>query len=499
MIKIKVDASVLAALKHAFPKPPNSAQRALNKYVTTLEDMLIKSLSRGQSNEQRLFNLFSISLQDLANKGGQIGKGRIRLHAWLRDNDLGLVRSIQTGNNLTGIVSEATLTELVELEFYEPEIADNQIAVDGVVLEKSLLDEKAESNAEIFNKLFHDYEELLAAGTAQDIFDTTEIDIKSLTNYTKWLRTKSKYLKPKQLASQLLQARIVLAVAQHTGGKFPQRKKASDFGRLYYHGTSVQNVSKELRRAMLGNCWEYDIRSSVITWKMGFADEWVKQHRPDSTVDKEFLYTKWYLDNKSQFLRHVQHTVFGKNSDRTEKDQLDLLKQAFTALSFGAKKTGTSWQNENGKWIKSALKEIFKMKDERERFLTDQNVNGFIEEQKILDEYFFEGVKAHSPDLLTLAHLQTKSGKPSQAKVIAFLYQHEETTVMNIVRDSLPVIHKPPLANIHDAIILRQRLPLDDKQEIEERMREQKGNRYWRLGQTELKRWESDLDWTDVL
>jgi hypothetical protein len=134
MIKIKVDASVLTALKQAFPKPPNSAQRALDKYVTTLEDMLIKSLSRGQSNEQRLFNLFSISLQELANKGGQIGKGRIRLHAWLRDNDLGLVRSIQTGNNLTGIVSEATLTELVELEFNEPEIADNQIAVDGVVL-----------------------------------------------------------------------------------------------------------------------------------------------------------------------------------------------------------------------------------------------------------------------------------------------------------------------------------------------------------------------------
>ena len=506
MIRITVNDSVLEALKHAFPKPPNSAKRALDNYVTVLEDMLIESLSRGQSNEQLLFNLFSISLHELANKGGQIGsktgeisKRRVRVHAWLRDNDLGLIRSIKTGNNLTGTVSEATLTELVQLEFYEPEIADNQIAVDGVVLEKSLLDEKAESNAEIFNRLYHDYEDLAAAGTAQDVFDTTEIDIKSLTNYTKWLRNKSKHLKRSQLDYQLLQARLVLAVAQHTNGKFLQRKKASNFGRTYYSGTSVQNVSKELRRAMLGDCWEYDIRSSVITWKMGFAQSWVKKHRSDSTVDKEFLYTKWYLDNKTEFIRHVQYSVFGKDSNHSEEFQLKLLKQAFTALSFGARKTGKSWQNENGQWVNSALTDIFKIKEERERFTAHHNVNRFIEEQKIVDKYLFESVKATYPDLLTLSHLQTKSGKPSQAKVVAYLYQHEETTVMNIVRDSLPVTHQPPLANIHDAIILKQRLSEYDKEKIEWSMRDQTDNRYWRLGQTELKRWESDLDWADVL
>lgn len=500
MIRIIVNDSVLEALKHAFPKPPNSAQKALDKYVTTLEDMLIESLSRGQSKEQRLFNLFSISLHELANKGGQIGgKRRVRVHAWLRNNDLGLVRSIKTGNNLTGIVSEATLTELVQLEFHEPEIADNQIAVDGVVLEKTLLDEKTESNAEIFNKLYHDYKDLLAAGTAQDVFDTTEIDIKSLTNYTKWLRNKSKHLKRRQLNYQLLQARLILAVAQHTNGKFLQRKKASNFGRMYYSGTSVQNVSKNLRHAMLGNCWEYDIRSSVITWKMGFAQSWVKKHRSDSTVDKEFFYTKWYLDNKNEFIRHVQYSVFGKDSNHSEEFQLKLLKQAFIALSFGARKTGKSWQNENGQWVNSALTDIFKIKEERERFTAYHNVNRFIEEQKTLDKYLFESVKATYPDLLTLSHLQTNSGNPSQAKVVAYLYQHEETTVMNIVRDSLPVTHQSPLANIHDAIILKQRLSEYDKEKIEWCMRDQTNNRYWRLGQTELKRWQSDLDWADVL
>jgi hypothetical protein len=499
MLEVTVDPQVLTALKKAFPKPTNSAQRALTKYVTTFKNMLIDSLSRGQSIYESHFNLFTISLHDLANKGGQIGSKKVRVHAWLRDNGLALVRSIEIGSNLTGTLSKATPSTLIKVEWHEPEVADDQIDVDGLVLDKTLFEGKADSNAEIYNTLFHDYEELAAAGTAHEVFDTTDVDIKSLTNYVKWLRKKPKHLKLNQVDSQILQARVVLAIAKHTNGKFLQRKKPSNFGRMYYSGTSIQNVSKELRRAMLGDCWEYDIRSSVVAWKMGFAEEWVKRHRPHSTVDKEFVCTKWYLDNKDQFIKHVQHVVFGNNGNHTVKFQLKLLKQAFTALSFGARKTGKSWKNENGKWVPSALVDILKIKDERERFCADQNVNGFIKEQKSLDTFLFEVVKASHPDLLTLPYLQTKGRRTSQPKVVAFLYQHEETTVMNIVRDSLPATHQPPLANIHDAIILKQRLTPYEKEKIEWRMRSDTRNRYWRLGQTELKRWESNLDWADVL
>ena len=232
---------------------------------------------------------------------------------------------------------------------------------------------------------------------------------------------------------------------------------------------------------------------------MGFADEWVKIHRPKSTVHKEFFYTKWYLENKDDLMRHVQYAVFGKHSGHSPEFQLILLKKAFTALSFGARKTGNSWQNENGEWIPSALADIFRIKEERELFIADPIVNGFIKEQKVLDKYFFEGVKAISPDLLTLPHLKTKKGRVSQPKVIAYLYQHQETSVMDIVRDSLPATHQPPLANIHDAIILKRRLSLDDRDAIQQRMRTRTRNPYWLLGQTELKRWQSDLNWADVL
>lgn len=490
MIEIKVDPRVIVALIRAFPNPPNSARRALDKYVHTLTTMLIKSLSRGQSPMESKLSSFSLPLHELANKGGQIGNKKIRLHAWLKDNDLELVKTVELGSNLTGKISQVKFTDLVELEWQKPEVADNQIDVDGVVIDRQFLDNSSKQNTELFNQLYPEFDVAAQIGTLEELFDVVDIDIPSLQNYLQWLQEDSKHYKPSKLNSYMFQSRIILAVAQHTGGKYYQRKKPSEFGRMYYAGTSVQNVNKQLRCAMLGNCWEYDIRSSVVAWKMGFADEWVKLNQPNSTVRQCFVNTLTYLEHKEAIIKNVQTTVFGNNSDLAEEFQLKLLKQAFTALSFGARKTAISWQDSNGEWVKSAISDIFQIKEERELFLNHHQVCGFIEEQHLLDAYFFEGVKVDCPQLLSKSYLQTKSGRASKPKVIAYLYQQNETAVMDIVRNAMIEFDKTILANIHDAIIIKQRLSVDDKHEIELRMQEQTGNPYWRLGATQLERWE---------
>ena len=107
----------------------------------------------------------------------------------------------------------------------------------------------------------------------------------------------------------------------------------------------------------------------------------------------------------------------------------------------------------------------------------------------MLDNYLYERVTQHYPDLLKLPYLQTQSGRPSKAKVIAFLYQHEETAVMDIVRATLAEHGTTVLANIHDAIVVRQRLSVDTKHEIELRMQQRTANPYWRLGSKQVHRW----------
>jgi hypothetical protein len=63
--------------------------------------------------------------------------------------------------------------------------------------------------------------------------------------------------------------------------------------------------------------------------------------------------------------------------------------------------------------------------------------------------------------------LQTPSGRPSKSRVLAYLYQHAETEVMNIVAQAAAKHGRQPIARVHDAIFFRKRLSLDLKLEIE--------------------------------
>lgn len=491
MVEIEVDPKVHAALRSAFPSPPNSATRALSKYVAQLQAMLIDALMQGQSPLELKLALFSISLHQLANKGGQIGKKKQRVHAWLNDHGLPLVEPVVIGSNLSGMSSKVKFTDLVTLTM--PQVAQpaNTTVIDGTVIENNLLATTAKANAALLKQLYPDFDDCVMSEKLEEVFDAVDVDLASLENYIKWLRDDAKLINANKRKHYLFQAHIILSVAKDKGGKYYQRKKPSEFGRMYYAGTSVQNVNKELRRAMLGDCWEYDIRSSVIAWKMGYAKECILALNLNHDTRITFKHTLSYLEDKVGFMKTLQYLVFKNDSPLAPALQTDVLKQAFTALSFGARKTTNGWMDSNGSWTKPAIVEIFRVKEERERFLGDLGVNGFIQEQSLLDTFLFDALKKERPDLLKLPYLQTQGGNASKSKCVAFLYQHEETTVMDIVRAAVVAHGKTVLASIHDAIIVKQRLGDELKQEIEFCMQEQTANPYWHLGAKELKRYAS--------
>jgi hypothetical protein len=165
-------------------------------------------------------------------------------------------------------------------------------------------------------------------------------------------------------------------------------------------------------------------------------------------------------------------------------------RQAFTAIGFGAKTAETGWVNESGRWENPALVEILKNPGERERFCADPTVQRYIQEQRLLDEYIFQLVKAHRPDVTALTCVQSRSGSLNKSKVLAYMYQHGETEVMNVVRSVAQSQGRNPIACIHDAIFFKRRLGVDLKSEIELQMREATGNPYWHLTPKELDRYE---------
>jgi hypothetical protein len=259
---------------------------------------------------------------------------------------------------------------------------------------------------------------------------------------------------------------------------------------MYYEGVSVQNINKELRRAVLGDCWEYDIRSSVVAWKMGWAVDYINARRPGEDLRRVFSATIGFLEDKADFMATVRYFTFEEDSPVPKDMQPKLLKQAFTAISFGARTNSVGWQNESGGWSNPALVDIIKNKTDRERFLADLTVQAFIREQSELDAFLYDLVCVQRRDLLSKKFLQTPSGRPSRAKILAYLYQHDETEIMDLVRAVAKKYDREPIANVHDAIFFKRKLGLDIKHECELSMRGHSNNPYWHLTAKQLERYQ---------
>jgi hypothetical protein len=489
MFKITVDSSVQEALARAFPTPSSAAARALDKYVKALEKLLFAAKTYGQTPLQRMQKTYSISLQRLANEGGQIGPDRMRLHKWLRENGLELVRCVNAGSNLTGKVSDVQLTSLVTLK--------DEFSIDDAweMKEQSIASQQQDEltsgdKKELMALLYPDALAITKDSYDSEKYDALEVDVQSVRNYIEWVEKGANLMSQASKETAIRQARIVLAIANSLNGVYLQKKKPSEFGRMYYEGTSVQNVNKELRRAILGNCWEYDIRSSVISWKMTFAPEYLAKHGNLENQRKEFSATLNYLEDKPDFMRTVRYFVFEGCEDKTPEFQQKLIKNAINAISFGARDRCTGWQDMAGHWNNPSLVNIIKNPEERRKFLGDGVVRKFIQEQNRLDDYIFNLVKSQLPELLLKPCLQTPSGRPGKSKVLSYLYQHAEKQVMDLLEEVSIANGHHPLARVHDAIFFRNRLGAELKSKIELEMHAHTDNPYWRLGAEQLKRYE---------
>lgn len=476
-IRIQVDEKVSRALTEAFPT--SNIERALKKYVTTIEDMITRSVVNGRTPEQSKLNLYSLSLHTLSNKGGQIGRDKIRLHKWLEQNKLPLVVAVERGNNLTHKVSQVKLSPLVTITFGNIGQCES---TDGAAAQQSRSNQDGHS---LIERTYPEVATMNSEAELCEIFDPTPINTKSLQAYIDWLKTKPKHLTEEKRLTDLTQAAHILNIATELNGIYLQRRKPSVFGRTYYEGISAQSVRRQLRQAMYGGCWEYDIRSAVISWKVGMGNCLARTIDPDEKPEVLFRNSIYFIDNKPAIVKEVCSLTFMKDDNVNDDLQKRIVKQAITAISFGAREHRSGWLK-NGSWHNPALVDIIKNPIHRRRFLTCAPIRGFIQEQKVLDELMYAYAVKEIPTLLDSLRLKTESGRISKPLVIAFLYQHFETAAMDVVREIATSKGRKVVASIHDAVILERRLGDDLKATIEFEMREQTGIPYWHLEGKEL-------------
>lgn len=456
---------VLQRLKEAYPTPPKSAENALKKYLEVATNLINDAVERGIEPYDKKLKLYSIPLTVLSRDKCEIGSAeknnRKRVHTVLKELGVPILKTIQQGCGIKKTWAKVSINKNLA------RLLDIQVALDP----KATFD------------LRHPHFEKLTPEECAEKYDSLVVDVNAIDEYIKRHFPNGA---PTNLEERKkhTQASKILAAAIYKGGSFFQKKKPSFFGRIYYEGSSVQNVNKEFRATMLGNSWEYDITSSVQAWKLGFAENYIRRKKLSGNINDYFPTSLQYLNDKNALFNEIKPEMF-RFSDIKDQEQTKRIKAAFTALNFGATLTDKDYLDEARVPVERALAAQIKDEDACRAFVNNPLVIAFRDEMKLLDKQIEWEAKKNKCELSSAMH--PKTGKKLSKKCrMSYRYQHAETDVMNIFRDIAKQHNLTILANIHDAIILREQLDKGLKKAIEDVMRTHTNNIYWSLGEKQV-------------
>lgn len=267
------------------------------------------------------------------------------------------------------------------------------------------------------------------------------------------------------------QAQIVHRIATSLDGQYPQYPKPSVFGRTYYHGLSIQTMSKQVRAAALGEHFQYDLSAAIYGIKLAIISGIVskpKERHVEYRLDGLFTYTKEYLREKDAIRKRLADQCL-TDTPMNAAGKLRLVKQAITAIGFGAKTDAALWYDGHI----PAIAQIIMNKADRERFLKDKFVANFTQEQDDLTDAIVIHLKRVGQfDPIKQALKDAKHDKRiTDAHLLAYLFQHYETDLMNDVV-AIAQAEMPVIARIHDAFITSGKLSDATQAAINEKLRE---------------------------
>lgn len=284
--------------------------------------------------------------------------------------------------------------------------------------------------------------------------DLAAIDLQSLRNYLRAteLAQPQNTAHRQTLTANLVSARVIEQIATYCQGQLPQIVRWSEFGRKYYQGVNLQSVSKIVRHAALGACHQYDIESSVFTWKL---------HRTRALHPQaEFYATQRYLESKNYYRQRLAELVFGNHREVSVKT----IKQLITAIGFGASTQAGSWRDSQGQWQTTSLRDILHSPELLRRFLEDAWVSAFVSEQKLQSRLIYNHYKDQLKDCDIL---KSESGRLNINRTVSYLYQHEEARVIGVLEQQFS--EYKILLRCHDAFYTQLPVPLA---ELRERLQE---------------------------
>lgn len=281
--------------------------------------------------------------------------------------------------------------------------------------------------------------EARAAAENRDQFDWIAIDIDSLNQYIE----QSTVPHYRQVALSIRDKYYL------NHNSFPQSYRTAVSGRRYYQGLNLQLAPAVVRKAALGRHYEYDLNTSVYSWQIVILRR--LYNLSDTAIPPGTSYTREYIANKNTIRKRLSLLM---TSAKSSEEQIRRVKQAITAIGFGARRSNAFYIGED--IVAHGLAGVILNREDRERFLADSWVQGFLQEQTAIVQRIVEGYLEILPDNRTDERFYHK-GKFSPKRYIAMLYQLFETRAMTYVQQE--AADREVLLWVHDCVYTR--LPVD--------------------------------------
>jgi hypothetical protein len=311
-------------------------------------------------------------------------------------------------------------------------------------------------NAELIKLLFAKYSNEIENNNV----DWIPIDLDSLNAYIHANKnsTDRKTFPEKSIKKfnqYLYEALRIKLIAEHFGGLMPNILATTNFARKYYQGTNLQNTSKIVRHAALGQCYEYDMESSVFAWKYS----WYKNYCHNMGYNfLMFPGTEDILRKKAAIRKMLARAVFDTDDDWA----VVLIKRAITAIGFGAPLRVSGYPVSNGLYEQTALNTIITSKVRLQKFISHPWIQMFNTEQEVMNEFIMESVQTNGEDqfLKTIPELVNAGGKLKKNSVISYKYQSAERDLLEWLISFC--VDSEIILTVHDCIYTKYPINLRD-------------------------------------
>lgn len=216
-------------------------------------------------------------------------------------------------------------------------------------------------------------------------------------------------------------------------GRLPMLKRPAPSGRMYYGGINLQNTPAVVRHAALGDHHSYDLRSSVYAWQIYMLR--LIQNLDKYAVPAGTICTRELINDKQTVRNRLVETLVDTTGSVEHK--LNIIKQALTAIGFGARKSNAYYVNDVLQT--KGLAGVIYDRGSRDAFCRHPWVVEFIAEQDSIGKQICDAVLELVPEYRTDSVL-ANNGKLSRKRLLAFLYQQSESRmiqhIMRHVKDA---------------------------------------------------------------